>query len=281
MDTKTARTDSSNVGHTDERPRAITTDTPVVRFPHAGRRRSTPVTLDDLSDDELAGAAAVGDAEAFSVLITRLTPGLLRYLRRMVADRPTAEDLAQDTLLDAWKGLGDFEFRSTFRTWMFSIAHRKVVDHHRRRRDVPTDAEQFVDLAAPDPLPADQVVNTSLVEALQRELATMPETSRAAWWLREAEGLSVAEIARILRISHGSARGHLQRSRSYLATRLEPWKPPEAPAGRHRPARAGPPADTTHDAISSGDGSSEARNTAGGTGPTTREEHDDDRPRPR
>ena len=75
-----------------------------------------------MSDDDLAGAAAVGDQDAFEILVTRLSPGLLRYLRRMVTDPQIAEDLAQDTLLDAWKGLPDFEFRSTFRTWMFGIA---------------------------------------------------------------------------------------------------------------------------------------------------------------
>ncbi len=212
MKAKTARSDSSDVGHIDV---AVRVDA----------RPSPAIVLDDLSDDELAAASAVGDAEAFGVLVTRVTPGLLRVLRRMVPDRQIAEDLAQETLLDAWKGLGDFGFRSTFRTWMFSIAHRKVVDHLRRRRDVPTEGERFIDLASPDPLPADQVINTSLVEALQRELAAMPDTPRAVWWLRETEGLSIADIARVLGISHGSVRGHLQRSRRYLATRLSPWRP--------------------------------------------------------
>ncbi|MFW0792538.1 sigma-70 family RNA polymerase sigma factor [Gordonia sp. CPCC 205515] len=178
-----------------------------------------------MSDDALAAAAAAGDSAAFGVLAARVSPGLLRYLRRMLPDTQAAEDLAQETLLHAWKGLPDFGFRSSFRTWMFAIAHRKTVDYHRRRRDVPADGDRFADIADPTPLPADQVEHASLVEALRRELSALPATSRAVWWLRDVEGLSLQEIARILRISTGSVRGHLQRSRRYLSVRLAPWKP--------------------------------------------------------
>ena len=51
------------------------------------------LVLAEMSDDDLAGAAAVGDQEAFEILVTRLSPGLLRYLRRMVTDPQIAEDL--------------------------------------------------------------------------------------------------------------------------------------------------------------------------------------------
>lgn len=187
----------------------------------------TDISLDlaEVSEDELAAAAAVGDAEAFTELVTRLSPVLLRYLRRMIADPQAAEDVAQDTFLDAWRGLPDFGFRSSFKTWMFAIAHRKTIDYRRRRRDVPTDDDAFADLAAAAPLPADETLHRNLVDALGAELATLPRTSRAVWWLREVEGQSLGEIARILAITPGSVRGHLQRSRKYLATRLEPWRP--------------------------------------------------------
>lgn len=178
-----------------------------------------------MSDDELAAAAAAGDQQAFGVLVERLSPGLLRYLRRMIDDPQIAEDLAQETLLNAWKGLPDFGFRSSFRTWMFAIAHRRTNDYFRRRHDVPTDEERFADLADLAPLPADRAEQASLVSALRQELSRLPATSRAVWWLREVEGFSLEEISRVLQISTGSVRGHLQRSRRYLSARLAPWKP--------------------------------------------------------
>ena len=222
-----ARVNSRDPGHSDESPSAAGrhTGTPGPTLRSAPGPSTQAPALSDFSEDELAAAAAAGDAEAFSVLVGKLSPSLLRYLRRMVDDPQTAEDLAQDTLLDAWRGLPDFAFRSSFKTWMFGIAHRRTVDHWRRRRDIPTAEERFADLTDPHPLPADEVLHTSLVDALRRELATLPETSRAVWWLREAEGLSLTEISRVLQISVGSVRGHLQRSRRYLATRLAPWRP--------------------------------------------------------
>lgn len=213
-------------------------------------------TLDPLTDDQLAAAAAAGDTDAFEVLVARMSPALIRYLRRMVADPQLVEDLAQDTLLDAWKGLPDFAFRSTFRTWMFSIAHRKVVDHRRRRHDIPAAEDRFTDLATPEPQPADAALRSTLMDALQIELEILPATPRAVWWLREVEGLSLDEIARVLRLSDGAVRGHLQRTRKRLTTRLAPWQPGAhegvacqtarhvtVPVGRHRPvvrSTAGP-----------------------------------------
>lgn len=196
-----------------------------------------------MSDDELAAAAAVGDREAFGLLVARVPPGLLRYLRRMVPDPQTAEDLAQETLMHAWKSLPDFAFRSSFRTWMFAIAHRRTTDYRRRRRELPTADEQFAALADPCPLPADVAEHSSLVEALRTELGNLPPTSRTAWWLRENEGMSLDEIARVLQTSTGSVRGHLQRSRRYLSIRLRPWRP-GGPPDAEKPPTTRPPRNT-------------------------------------
>ncbi|WP_228461186.1 RNA polymerase sigma factor [Gordonia spumicola] len=195
--------------------------------------------LVDLSDDELAAAAAVGDAEAFAVLIRRMSPVLLRYMRRMVSDRQVAEDLAQETLLDTWKALPDFGFRSSFRTWMFAVAHRKTVDHHRRRRDLPVSDERFAELSANGPEPADSAEHSALMDALRAELENLPYTSRAAWWLKEVEGLTIDEVAQVLRVSNGSVRGHLQRSRKFLVVRLAPWQPGAQPSDDERSSDRG------------------------------------------
>ncbi|MFT4127335.1 MAG: sigma-70 family RNA polymerase sigma factor [Gordonia sp. (in: high G+C Gram-positive bacteria)] len=199
----------------------------------------TDFGLIEPDDDDLAGAAAVGDSEAFDLLVRRVSPGLLRYLRRMIADPQAAEDIAQETLLDTWKALPDFGFRSSFRTWMFTIAHRKTIDYQRRRHDIPAAAEHFEDLVAAGPLPPEQVENRSVMVALQIELGKLPSTARAVWWLREVEGLSLGEISRVLQISTGSVRGHLQRSRHYLSIRLAPWRPANPALTTSRSTRGG------------------------------------------
>lgn len=186
----------------------------------------------DLSDEELAGAAAVGDSQAFTALIRRTLPGLLNFVRRLIGDGQIVEDVAQETLLDAWRKLPDFEFRSSFRTWLFAIAYRRTADYHRRRHDVPIDDDQLTDLPAVTALPSQVAEQSLLVDALRVELDSLPHNARAAWWLKEVEGLSINEISLILRISTGSVRGHLQRSRKFLAVRLAHWNPDAASSER-------------------------------------------------
>ena len=191
---------------------------------HTNGHRANP-GLDDFSDEELAAAAGAGDPEAFDVLISRTAPILLRFVRRMIDDPQVAEDVAQETMIAVWRALPDFEFRSAVRTWVLGIAHRKVIDHYRRRRELPTENEQFADLESAQPLPSEAAERAELVEALRTELTHLPPVPRAVWWLREVEGLSLGEIESVLKISNGSVRGHLQRSRTFLTTRLAPWKP--------------------------------------------------------
>ncbi len=177
------------------------------------------------SDELLARAAAIGDRAAFDELVHRTLPVLLRYARRMTPDQQNAEDIVQETLLASWKGLPRFNFQSSFRTWVFSIAHRKIIDLRRKHRELAADDEFLAAVPSTSPTPIDDAMEMSLMEALERELADLPYNSRAAWWLREMEGLSHPEIARILQITPGSVRGHLQRTRARLAERMEPWRP--------------------------------------------------------
>lgn len=192
---------------------------------HHGTADGDDAGLEGFSDEELAAAAATGDSEAFEVLLARMAPIVLRFVRRMIDDPQSAEDLAQETLFAVWRGLPDFEFRSSVRTWTLGIANRKVVDHYRRRRDVPAPDTRFVDLESPEPLPAEEAERTELRDALREELSRMRSTPRAVWWLKEVEGLTLSEISAVLAISDGSVRGHLQRSRAFLTTRLAPWRP--------------------------------------------------------
>lgn len=179
--------------------------------------------LPSLSDETLTRRAQRGDAAAFDVLVQRHGPALRRFVARTMPDPGDCDDIVQESLIAAWKALPSFGHRSALRTWLFSIASRKTADVLRRRAPV-VDSEAVQDAVFGGPGPVEKAADRDFLDALGRELSRLPYPARAAWWLREVDGLSVAEIAEVLHTTEGSVRGHLQRTRQRLAEALEGYR---------------------------------------------------------
>ncbi len=177
------------------------------------------------SDRALVRDAALGDKRAFSEVVDRYGADMYRFAFRMVADEHDARDVVQEALVSAWKNIGTFEARSSLRTWLYRLVNRRAVDLQRRRKPTPTDDEAIQGLlqrASDDP--ERDAIGSAMVRALQAALDELPTTQRAAWILREIEGLSYDEIAQAVGTTPDSARGHLQRARTSLAGRMESWR---------------------------------------------------------
>lgn len=183
-----------------------------------------PGLLSSLSDETLAKRAQRGDVDSFDAIVQRHAPAIYRFVARTLPERTDCDDIVQEALIAAWNALPNFAFRSTLRTWLFSIAARKTADLLRRRGPVVV-SEIVQDVATSEPGPVEKVADSDFLDALSRELSRMPYPSRAAWWLREVDGLSIEEIASVLRTTEGSVRGHLQRTRRRLAEALEGYRP--------------------------------------------------------
>lgn len=191
--------------------------------------RSADVPLGDAaaaSDAALVRAARLGDDDAFGVLVDRHGPPMLRYARRLVggSEADTGE-VVQEAFISAWRSLDTFRGESSLRTWLFRLVHRRAVDLQRHRRPTPIDDElisRVID--ASDDNPLQDVLDSELLEALQRALDELPWNQRAAWLLREVEGLGYEEIARTMGTTVGSVRGHLHRGRRQLAERMARWR---------------------------------------------------------
>ena len=137
----------------------------------------------------------------------------------------------QEAWIKAWRGLPDFRGGSTFSTWLFSIVSREALDVRRRRRPVAVDSEilePLVDRAAVRQAvrrdPAQALLADELWETLNLALLELPWRQRASWLLRELEGFSYDEIARVLDTTPTVVRGQLHRARRTLATRMEQWR---------------------------------------------------------
>src|SRR5712672_2967491 len=79
-------------------------------------------------EDELVHRARAGDTNAFAAIAERFRPELQLHCYRIVGSVQDAEDLVQETLLAAWRGLGEFGERASIRTWLYRIATNRSID---------------------------------------------------------------------------------------------------------------------------------------------------------
>lgn len=180
--------------------------------------------------EELARRAQAGAADAFEALVARFEGPLYHFLRLRVGRGPVAEELAQETFLRAWRKLHLYDPRQRFSTWLFTLAKRVAASHVRRRksdadRTVESGPEDRALQADPAELAADRDEGLHLWRLAGRVLSV---EQRSALWLRYAEDLPAAEIARILGRRTVTVRVLLFRAREALAEHLA------APVPRNR-----------------------------------------------
>jgi RNA polymerase sigma-70 factor (ECF subfamily) len=158
------------------------------------------------------------------VLYRDLNPALLRYLHGQHSD--AAEDLASEVWLTVATKLASFEGdEAGFRSWVFTIARRRAIDHGRTRARRRTDiaaSETFERRAGPDDTAAAGIEDLSTRTAVTRLTAGLPADQAEAVLLRVVAGFSVAEVAEIMGRSAGSVRVLQHRALRRLAAKLRP-----------------------------------------------------------
>ncbi len=176
-------------------------------------------------DRALVNAAALGERDAFEAIVLRYGPEMLRYAQNMLADSGAAEEVTQDAFVAAWKGLDGFRGEASLRTWLFTLVSHKAIDYRRRRRASPVQDWVFdTAQAAESDEPETHVSNASFLAELAMALGELTDRQRAAWLLHEVDGMTHAEIGRILTITPSAVRGHLTRARAALSERMAAWR---------------------------------------------------------
>ena len=166
-----------------------------------------------------AEAVATGDRGAFDALVRGTERGLFRVAARLVGDYDEAADVLQDAYLRAYRALasGEFDGRARVSTWLYRIVTNGALDAvraRRRRRLEPLDG-------APEPARdgAGDLAARAALRELGALLADLPDEQRACVVLKELEGLSSAEVARVLGVSEGAVEQRLVRARATLKKR--------------------------------------------------------------
>src|SRR6201997_5055587 len=150
----------------------------------------------------LVARARDGDVDAFEQLAGAHADRLFALLVRLLGDRAEAEDVAQEVMLRAWRGIGRFHGRSLFFTWLYRIAineaNRSLEKSSRRPISVSIDAEVLQVPADAQDNPSQRLEQTELRQALSKALAELPPDYRTAIVLRDVEGLSTQQAADIV-----------------------------------------------------------------------------------
>jgi len=169
-------------------------------------------------DEELMLAYRGGDAGAFDELYRRHRGGLFRFVSRSVRDRAVAEELYQEIWMRVIEARGRYEPKAPgavqptkFITWLYTIAHNRLVDHWRKKglKVVALDAEsEFA--ANPGFEPERIVAAQQELERFARALAALPPAQREAFLLHQEAGMSVAEIAGATGANEEAAKSRLR-----------------------------------------------------------------------
>jgi RNA polymerase sigma-70 factor, ECF subfamily len=162
---------------------------------------------DDQRDLELIAQWKAGDQRAASALVERHAPALARFAVAS-GERNEVDELVQDTFVRAFNSLDGFRGDSSFRTWLFTIERRLLLDRRRaekRRRDR---LEIQEDDASTEYDALDSVVADETEGRMRDAVKRLSPTQREVFTLRVAEGLSYKEIAEAVGTTEGAARVH-------------------------------------------------------------------------
>jgi RNA polymerase sigma-70 factor (ECF subfamily) len=167
------------------------------------------------SDEELMLAYAGGDARAFETLYAKHKGALFRFVLRSVAARGEAEELFQDVWLRLIEARSRYTPRAKFTTWLYTIAHNRLIDHWRGRGlalvSLDADDDSRPEPAAPPSAqPHLQLEARRTLERLAAAIAALPLAQREAFLLHQEGGLTAAEIAQATGSNEEAAKSRLR-----------------------------------------------------------------------
>jgi len=172
-------------------------------------------------DLELARRSQAGDTEAFGELVTKYRAKIFTMVYRMVCNENDAWDLAQEGFLKAWRSIQQFQGKSSFYTWLYSLTVNLTIDSLRRKgRRVEVELDDAIPSSLPSPRA--NYHRNEIRQHINAALAQLSPEHRAVIVLKEIEDLQYQEIAKILNLSIGTVMSRLFYGRKQLQSILRP-----------------------------------------------------------
>lgn len=187
----------------------------------------TPSPLDPITDEEIVARVVQGETLLFELLMRRHNQRVYRTVRAILGANDEAEDVMQQTYLNAFAHLKSFAGQARFSTWLTSIAVNEALGRRRRSGIAALrvahsneDDDPILHIRASGPDPEQQVMTGELQRLVEEEIMRLSETYRTVLVLRQVEGLSTEETAEVLGVSADVVKTRLRRARVMLREAL-------------------------------------------------------------
>ncbi len=182
----------------------------------------------NLTDHDLIAEFKSGSMEAMEKIVGRYEDRIFTFGLKMCGHLQDAEDIAQETFLNAFRYLKDFRGETKLKNWLFMIATRACIRKRRKKKcepDYEISLDSFIHEDGSDGKyeipdwsddPSDNVMRAELKKIIDAAIQTLPHKYRLVFNLREIEGFNTKETAEILEISTQSVKTRLHRARLFM-----------------------------------------------------------------
>jgi RNA polymerase sigma-70 factor, ECF subfamily len=181
-------------------------------------------------DPDFVERLRAGDKDACAICVREHSTNVYNLALKLTGDPVAAEDVLQETFLSAFKAISRFEGKSQLSTWLYRIAHNAALMRLRKRQvetvslDEPVENDEDV----PEPRefadwsenPEEALLNAEMRRAMDDAIASLSETLRSVFVLRDVNKLSTAQTADVLGLSEEAVKSRLLRARLALRERL-------------------------------------------------------------
>lgn len=187
----------------------------------------------DYSDEQLINMSLKDDSSAFGMLVERYQHKAYAISIKLVQNHDDALDCVQESFIKVYRNLEQFNFQSSFNTWLYRIVTNTSLDLLRKSKkylyDLPIekpingddDDEYFIQIEDERSDVENIVTKNETVEIIQRAIGILPENYKKVIVLFDIEQLSLVEVAKILNIPVGTVKSRLFRAREKLASILK------------------------------------------------------------
>jgi len=183
--------------------------------------------MEDRADDHLVEQAKEGDVEAFTELVRRFQERIYYTILALTKNQQDADDLAQETFMQAFKSLKDFKQRSSFYTWIYRIAVNLTLSFLKRKpREYESDVSkrrQTVEWSSngSNLSPESHSLRMELSERLKSAIDSLPLSYRASFTLVVFQEMTHDQAARVLRCSEKTVSWRMHKARKMLQSKLK------------------------------------------------------------